>query len=158
VTSVSDPRAVTGDGDRLLTFEVGSALYALPIAGVLEVAEVGAMACIPTLSRKVGGVVNHHGDALPVIRRSSLFEVEESELPEPTHLLVVADLPWGGAHLGLPVDRVVGLAEGRGARSRGSHLVAERRPIDGRLAGILDPQRLVERAREVIEGSLERSE
>ena len=66
----------------------------------------------------------------------------------PTHLLVVADLPWGGAHLGLPVDRVVGLAEGRGAKSRGPHPVAERRPIDGRLAGILDPQRLVERARD----------
>jgi chemotaxis signal transduction protein len=158
VTGASDARAVVGDADRLLTFEVGEALYALPIAAVLEVAEVSAIACIPTLSRDVGGVVNHHGDALPVIRRSSLFDVEQSELPEPAHLLVVADLPWGGPHLGLPVDRVVGLAQGQGAKSRGPHPVAERRPIDGRLAGILDPQRLVERAREVIEDSQERSE
>ena len=68
-------------GQRLLTFEIGAAVYALPIADVLEVAEVAPMACIPTLSRQVAGVVNHHGDALPVMSREALFELNTGELP-----------------------------------------------------------------------------
>ncbi len=77
--------------ERLLTFELAGALYALPIDGVLEVAEASRVTCIPTLPMKIGGVINYHGDALPVMRCSSLFPVDESELCEPTHVLVVTD-------------------------------------------------------------------
>ena len=69
--------------ERLLTFEVAGDFYAMPIAGVLEVAEAGRMTCIPTLPTRIGGVINHHGDALPVINCASLFEVNEAELGEP---------------------------------------------------------------------------
>ena len=144
--------------ERLLTFEVGRSLYALPIAGVIEVAEVGPLACIPSLPMQIGGVVNHRGDALPVLRRSSLLDVDEATLPEPAHVLVVTDRATGGARLGLPVDRIVGLVDGAAAVARGVHPVAERRPIDGRVANVLDPKRLVARAQEVIERSLVRSE
>src|SRR5512145_2769855 len=101
--------------ERLLTFEVGGALYALPIAHVIEVAEVEELACIPTLPASTGGVVNLHGDALPVIRRSSLFGVAEEGLPPPSHLLVVAARPEQVARLGVPVDRISGLVDGSGA-------------------------------------------
>jgi len=144
--------------ERLLLFEVGGSRYALPIAGVIEVAEVARLACIPSLPVRVGGVVNHRGDALPVLRRSALLDVDEAALPEPTHLLVVSDRPTGGARLGLPVDRIVGLVDGTAAVARGAQTVAERRPIDGRVTSVLDPQRLVARAQEVIERSLVRSE
>jgi hypothetical protein len=140
--------------ERLLTFEVGGALYAIPIANVLEVAEVEEISCIPTLPASTGGVVNLHGDALPVIRRSELFGAVESGLPAPAHLLVVAGRPEQVARLGVPVDRVVGLVDGSGAASRGGELVAERRPIGGRVVGIVDPRVLVARAREAIERAL----
>jgi hypothetical protein len=140
--------------ERLLTFEVGGALYALPIANVLEVAEVEELACIPALPASTGGVVNLHGDALPVIRRCALFDVEESGLPAPAHLLVVAGRPEQGARLGVPVDRIAGLVDGSGAASGGGELVAERRPIGGRVVGIVDPRVLVARARQAIERAL----
>jgi len=140
--------------ERLLTFEVGGSLYALPIANVLEVAEVEPLACIPTLPAAVGGVVNLHGDALPVIRRSALFGLDEARLPEPAHLLVVAARPEGVVRLGVPVDRVAGLVDGAGAASHGGELVAERRPFGGRVVGILDPRVLLVRAREAIERAL----
>ena len=41
--------------------------------------------------------------------------------------------------------------EGPGAKARGDDPVAERRPEQGRVANILDPARLIERARNVIE-------
>jgi CheW-like protein len=141
-------------GERLLTFEVGASLYALPIAHVLEVALVEEVRGIPTLPASTGGVVNLHGDALPVLRRSALFEVAEEGLPAPAHLLVVAGRPDQPGRLGVPVDRVVGLVDGSGAVSRGGELVAERRPIAGRVVGIVDPRVLLVRAREAIERAL----
>ena len=75
--------------DRLLAFEVAGSLYALPIGCVVEVAEVAPLACIPTLPERVGGVMNHHGDALPVIQRGVLLGVDEDSLAEPAHVLAV---------------------------------------------------------------------
>jgi chemotaxis signal transduction protein len=140
--------------ERLLAFEVGSSLYALPIANVIEVAEVEPLACIPTLPAATGGVVNLHGDALPVIRRAALFDCDEAACPEPSHLLVVAARADHATRLGVPVDRILGLVDGRGAASRSGELVAERRPLGGRVAGILDPRVLLARAREAIERGL----
>ncbi|MEE8508545.1 MAG: chemotaxis protein CheW [Myxococcota bacterium] len=155
---MNEPAMTGADERRLLSFEVGGARYALPIAGVIEVAELGSLACIPTLPVKIGGVINHRGDALPVVRHGSLLDVERESSSDPTHVLVVTDRPTGGTRLGLLVDRVLGLVDGDPGVGSGSHPVVERRPIGGRVTGIIDPQRLVARARELIERSLVRSE
>ncbi len=153
---MNEPAMTGADERRLLSFEVGGARYALPISGVIEVAEIGSLACIPTLPVNIGGVINHRGDALPVVRHGSLLDVEGAS--DPTHVLVVTDRPTGGMRLGLPVDRVVGLVDGGPGVGSGSHPVVERRPIGGRVTGIIDPQRLIARAQELIERSLVRSE
>jgi purine-binding chemotaxis protein CheW len=142
--------------DRLLTFEVAGDLYAIPIAGVLEVADAGRVTCIPTLPTRMGGVINYHGDALPVLNCSSLFEVNESELGEPSSILVISGRAGESARLGIPIDRVLGLVDGAAAAMSGAKAVAERRSIQGRVASVLDPQRLVSQARDVIESSLGR--
>lgn len=155
---MNEPAMTVTNERRLLSFEVGGARYALPIAGVIAVAEIGSIVCIPTLPMKIGGVINHRGDALPVVRHGSLLDVEGAEASDPTHVLVVEDRPTDGTRLGLPVDRVVGLVDGGPGVGSGSHPVVERRPIGGRVTGIIDPQRLIARARELIERSLVRSE
>ena len=136
--------------DRLLTFEIAGSIYALPIAGVIEVAEGTERACIPTIPRGQAGVVNHHGDALPVVDRALLLDLPACESPAGEHLLMVSERPAGGARLGLPVDRVLGLVEGRVGRGRPRGGIAARRTIDGRMVNILDPESLVSRARQVI--------
>ena len=140
--------------DRLLTFEMAGDFYAIPIAGVLEVAEVERVTCIPTLPTSVGGVINHHGDALPVLHCASLFDVNESELGEPGTVLVISERVGESARLGIHIDRVLGLVDGAAAAMSGAKEVAERRSIQGRVASVLDPQRLVSKARDVIESSL----
>ena len=151
---MSEPRSALWSDERLLTFEVGATLYALPIAGVLEVIEAEPVACIPMLPPTVAGVTNYHGDALPVMRRSSLLDVDESVLPEPEQVLVLNDRGGSTARLGLPVDRVLGLIDGAAAASTDEDPVAERRHLNGRVANILDPVRLVAKASEVIERTL----
>jgi purine-binding chemotaxis protein CheW len=142
--------------DRLLTFEVAGDFYAIPISGVLEVADAARVTCIPTLPKKLGGVINYHGDALPVLNCSSLFEVDESELGEGSSILVISGRGGESAQLGIPIDRVLGLVDGAAAAMSGAKVVAERRSIQGRVASVLDPQRLVSQARDVIESSLGR--
>jgi purine-binding chemotaxis protein CheW len=144
--------------DRLLMFEVAGNFYAMPIAGVLEVADAGRVTCIPTLPTSVGGVINYHGDALPVLNCSSLFDVDDSELGEPGSILVISGRVGESARLGIPVDRVLGLVDGAAAATSGAKAVAERRSIQGRVASVLDPQRLVSQARDVIESSLGRKD
>jgi chemotaxis signal transduction protein len=138
---------------RLLTFEVAGAVYALPIASVLEVAEAGETTCVPTLPVTVGGVINHHGNALPVLRCAPLLDLDDDAPALPAHVLVISDRVGRSGILGLPVDRVLGLVDGDGSPARGPGPVSERRTIDGRVASVLDARRLVARARELIERS-----
>jgi len=153
---MSTPAENLSAEDRLLTFEVGGDFYAIPIAGVLEVADAGRVTCIPTLPTSVGGVINYHGDALPVLNCSSLFDIGDSELGEPDSILVISGRVGESARLGIPIDRVLGLVDGAAAATSGARAVAERRSIQGRVASVLDPQRLVKQARDVIESSLGR--
>ncbi|MFQ5416412.1 MAG: chemotaxis protein CheW [Myxococcota bacterium] len=130
--------------ERLLTFEIGQALYALPISAVVEVTEVeDGLTAVPTLPARIGGVINFHGDALPVLRSDALLGVAGAESKSPAQVVVVSDGPMAKARLGLPVDEILGLVSGPRAVSRTADPVAERRLIGGRLANILDPARLV---------------
>ena len=88
----------------------------------------------------------------------ALLEVEEADLPEPGHILVITAGSTGGPRLGMPVDRIVGLVDGPGAFAHGPDAIAERRQIDDRVVSILDPQRLMARAQEHIERSLTRAD
>ena len=93
-------------GERLLAFEVGGSAYAVPIADVTEVTELGRISAVPTLPQQVGGVMNHQGDALPILFRSALFDVAVDSLVEPQHVLVLARNPDDRGALGVPVAPV----------------------------------------------------
>ena len=137
---------------RMLAFELGSTLFALPISAVVEVSESARVAPVPMLPRASFGVVNHHGDALPVVFGSALLEFSGASAP--TRLLVLARDADDPERYGLPVDRILGLVAGGAAPSRSDSPVAERRPHDGRVLNVLDPRRLLARALMLVEESL----
>jgi chemotaxis signal transduction protein len=138
-------------GDRVLTFEVGRALYALPLESVLEVVAPGRLVCVPMLPSELGGVMNHHGDALPVLSRATLFGVAERELLPARHILVIADGAGGAAAFGAPVDRVLGLTElGAGEADDPDDGPPS---LDGREVAILDGAGLWKRAEEALAGT-----
>ena len=144
---------------HLLAFEVGGCLYGLPIGAVLEVAELGAVSAVPTLSARCVAVANWNGEALPMIAPSLLLDLDgptpgaraaDLEWRDAAQVLVLAgdgeDVPW----LGLPVDAVLELVE----RTEDPEVVVDVGTSlqDGRTVCPLDPDRLAERARHVIEG------
>lgn len=153
--------------DRLLTFEFEDVQYGLPIAWVLEVAEKDRVTSVPSLALPMGGVMNWHGEALPLIATELLLGRDRDEAGATPfgaattvgyaqeQVLVVASNPGSSACLGMPVDRVIGLVDGGGdSNSRpGESLVVERRPIDGRIIHVLDPAVLVKRGGEIVESA-----
>ncbi|MAG33564.1 MAG: hypothetical protein CL908_22020 [Deltaproteobacteria bacterium] len=155
------------DSDRLLMFLFEDVRYALPIAWVVEVAEKDRVTSVPSLALPVGGVMNWHGEALPLVATELLLGRDRDEAGATPfgaattvgyaqeQVLVVAEKPNSQACLGMPVDRVIGLVDsGSDASLRtGGCLVVERRPVDGRLVHILDPATLVARGGEVIESA-----
>jgi chemotaxis-related protein WspB len=142
---------VTGpDERRLVLFEVGGGAYALPIADVIEVTEWSQLAAIPTLPVGVAGVINHHGDALPIVARDALLE-EPATGSRPEHVLVLGAPGGQSGRLGVPVDRVLGLVDAPAGPPPSDGLVVERRPLRGRIVAVLDAARLLERAQRVIE-------
>jgi hypothetical protein len=144
--------ALAGGEHRMLAFELGETLFALPISGVVEVAESARVAPVPLLPRASFGVVNHHGDALPVVFGAALLEFSGESAP--TRLLVLAGDADDPERYGLPVDRILGLVAGGGGSSRTDSPVAERRPHEGRVLNVLDPRRLLARASALVEESL----
>lgn len=150
---MSEPAA--GKSVRMITFEVGGEFYALPIADVLEVAEIGTVRCVPTLPARIGGVVNHHGDALPVVHPAALLEMDGDVLPEPEHALVLGrDTDEAAARMAFPVDRVIGLVDGQARGPVAPGVAVEQQPIGGRLANVLDAGWLIARAVQLVERSV----
>lgn len=164
---MTSPSRFGDGGDRLLMFVFDDVRYALPIAWVVEVAEKDRVTSVPSLSLPVGGVMNWHGEALPLVATELLLGRDRGEAGATPfgaattvgyaqdQVLVVAEKPGSLARLGMPVDRVIGLVAGQGydVRHKGEGLVVERRPVDGRIVHILDPMALVARGAEVIESA-----
>jgi chemotaxis-related protein WspB len=142
---------VSGEAERrLVLFEVGGSAYALPISDVIEVAEWAPISAIPSLPTTRAGVVNHHGDALPVVWGEALLG-EAVAAATPENVLVLGAGGAESGRLGLPVDRVLGLADVPGGAVASDGVVLERRPVRGRIVAVLDAARLLERAAHVIE-------
>lgn len=154
------------DADRLLSFIFEDVRYALPIAWVVEVAEKDRITGVPSIPLPAGGVMNWHGEALPVVAAELLLGREEAGATPfgaattvgyaQEQVLVVSAKPGHPARLGMPVDRVIGLVAGGGSGGSpapAGGMVVARRPIDGRMLHILDPSALVKRGGEVIESA-----
>ena len=155
------------DENRQLMFLFEDVQYAMPIAWVVEVAEKNRVTSVPSLSLPVGGVMNWHGEALPLVATELLLGRENDEAGATPfgaattvgyaqeQVVVVSGGPGSAARMGMPVDRVIGLVDGEAATEGMSDgpLIAERRPVDGRIVHILDPAALVARGEEVIENA-----
>jgi chemotaxis signal transduction protein len=162
------------ESQRLLLFELAGHVYGLPISGILEVFEASEPCGVPTLPATLAGVMNWHGEALPVVAPGVVVADIDSEPIDPTQaepehgervgaattmaarmqqVLVIADRDSELPKLGLMIDAVLGLVDATGRVHPGAatSVVFERRSIAGRGGSVLDPRARVARARSAIE-------
>jgi purine-binding chemotaxis protein CheW len=107
--------------------------YALPVADVLEVAELGEVTPVPGAGTAVLGVCNLRGQVLPVVDLANVFELGASEPGR----VVIAD--QGGRKAGLAVDSVAGVEQLPDATEEGeSRYLVGAALADGALVGVVD--------------------
>lgn len=103
MTSNALPR---GTGDvrlSLLTFSLGTQLYALPIDDVLEVAAMVELSPLPGARREVLGLANRHGSVLMMLDLRPILKHRKSAVNASTLFIVAAQ---GPRMVGLVVDEV----------------------------------------------------
>jgi purine-binding chemotaxis protein CheW len=108
--------------------------YALPVADVLEVAELGDVAPLPGAGPAVLGVRNLRGQVLPVVDLATVFGLARAMAPR---AVVIAE--QGGRKAGLAVESVAGVEVLPDASEEveARHL-ARAALADGALVGVVD--------------------
>ena len=117
---------------------VGDETYALPVARVREVAELGELAAVPSASPAVLGVRNLRGEVLPVFDLATLLDVSRDG--DAVRLIVAED---EGRRAGFAIDEVkdVGELPEPDSEAECDFLVGARL-ANGDLVGVIDVKRL----------------
>jgi two-component system, chemotaxis family, sensor kinase CheA len=126
-----------------LTVEVGAETYVLPLDSVIECVELPAS----ERSEDLAGVIDLRGEPLPYLRLRGWFAVE-GDVPRRENVVVVRH---GARHAGVAVDTLTGDAQTvirpLGTIFQGLPGVTGSAILsDGRVALILDPAEIIERA------------
>jgi purine-binding chemotaxis protein CheW len=118
--------------------------YALPVADVLEVAELGEVTSVPGAGAAVLGVRNLRGQVLPVVDLATVFELPAGDPGR----IVIAE--HGGLRAGLAVDAVAGVEQlPEASEEVDSRHLTGAALADGALVGVID----VESVLGAVEGS-----
>jgi purine-binding chemotaxis protein CheW len=117
---------------------VGAELYALPVAHVLEIGEIGQLTAAPGAPRGLLGMRTLRGDLLPVFDLAAVLGLPRSESPR---RMLVAERR--GVRAGFAVDEVTDVDELPEADQEvDSELVSSAALIDSSLVGVIDVDRL----------------
>ena len=118
--------------------------YALPVADVLEVAELGDVTPVPGAGAAVLGVRNLRGQVLPVVDLATVFELA----PGHPERIVIAER--GDLRAGLAVDAIDGVEElPEASEEVDSRHLTGAALADGVLVGVID----IESVLDAVEGS-----
>jgi purine-binding chemotaxis protein CheW len=113
---------------------VGGEHYALPVAGVLEVAPMGEISPVPGAPRPVLGVRNLRGQVLPVVDLGAVLGVAAGG--GHSRILVAES---GSRRAGLAVESVLGVAElPEPTTPAESGCLVGAALVDGDLVGVVD--------------------
>jgi chemotaxis signal transduction protein len=126
---------------NVIVFAVGSARYAVELRWVREVVTLGFVTGVPTAPPALGGVCNLHGTILPVLDLLALLDQGSGPPPRQGDGALV--LESDGIVCALRVDQVDHVAS---LEDRGTSVV----DASGRPLTLLDPQRLLRRAVEIV--------
>ncbi len=144
---------------NVIVFAVGSARYAVELRWVREVVTLGFVTAVPTAPPALGGVCNLHGAILPVLDLMSLLDQPAGPPPRQGDGALV--LESEGTVCALRVDQIDHVAtlptaeQGPAASIPGVDPGSGVVDAAGRPLVLLDPQRLVRRAVELVTAASE---
>ncbi len=133
---------------KTLVFHIGCERYALPLASVLRVLPVARLKALPGAPHFVPGLLDLHGDAIPVLDLSRLAGTPPDAVRHDTRILLVEiDAAGRRRRLGLKAERVIGVAAIDGALADAGVAAApwlgQVAPGTDGMLQLLDPDRLL---------------
>ena len=97
---------------KVLVFHIGLERYALPLAAIARVLPVARLTALPGAPHFVPGLLDLHGEAIPVIDLSKLAGSPSDAVRYDTRILLVEVAACGRMRrLGLKAERVSGVAD-----------------------------------------------
>ncbi len=122
---------------KVLVFHIGADRYGLPLANVARVLPVMDMKRVPLAPDYVAGLIDLHGQAVPVIDLSRLAGLVPEQLWLDTRIILV-HYPAAGAlaTLGLLAEHVTGIEQIAATALHGSGI--DSAPFLGQVAGSAD--------------------
>lgn len=131
---------------NVIVFAIGVSRYAVELRWVREVVTLGFVTAVPTAPPALGGVCNLHGTILPVLDVAALLDQPAGPAARQGDGAIVLEAE--GVICGLRVDQVDHVASL--FESAGAVVDAMGRPLT-----LLDPQRLLRRAQELVGAAVE---
>jgi len=133
---------------KAMLFHIGRERYALPLAAVQRVLPAARLKALPGAPHYVPGLLDLHGEPVPVIDLSRLAGSPSDAVRYDTRILLVEVAVLGRLRrLGLKAERVAGvgdlgplLAEGGVAAAPWLGALAS---LEGGMVQLLDPERLL---------------
>ena len=126
---------------NVIVFTIGAVRYAVELRWIREVVSLGFVTAVPTAPAALGGVCNLHGTILPVLDVSALLDQPPGPPARQGDGALVIEAE--GMLCGLRVDQVDHVASL--LETGGAVVDAAGRPLT-----LLDPQRLLRRALELV--------
>lgn len=130
---------------NVIVFAIGAARYAVELRWVREVVTLGFVTAVPTAPPALGGVCNLHGTILPVLDVAALLELPAGPPARQGDGALVLEAE--GMICGLRVDQVDHVASL--FETGGAVVDATGRPLT-----LLDPQKLLRHALELVTSSV----
>lgn len=131
---------------NVIVFAIGAARFAVELRWVREVVTLGFVTAVPTAPPALGGICNLHGTILPVLDVAALLDQPAGAAARQGDGAIVLEAE--GVLCGLRVDQVDHVASL--FETGGAVVDATGRPLT-----LLDPQKLIRRAQELVDAAIE---
>lgn len=95
-----------------LSFRLGKEIYAAHVSRTLKILQLSEITKVPNAPRNMKGVINHHGNVLPVIDLNQTFGLDETEKTKNTCIIILSvDKDDEQVNIGAIVDEVLHVDE-----------------------------------------------
>ena len=95
-----------------LSFKLGSDTYAANVLNTLKILQFTDITRVPNSPNQLVGVINHHGNVLPVIDLKQALNLSKTEVGDNTCIIVLAlDNDGDASNIGAIVDEVLNVEE-----------------------------------------------
>lgn len=100
------------DVNSYLSFRLGNEIYAANVSKTLKILQLSEITKVPNAPDNMKGVINHHGNVLPVIDLNQTFGLPETVKSNNTCIIIlsVGD-EKGQTNIGAIVDEVLNVEE-----------------------------------------------